>query len=325
MRCFVTGATGVVGRAVVPLLVAAGHDVRAVARDDTKAADLRAAGAEPVAVDLFDADGLRRATEGHDAVLHLATNVPAMSRASRASAWATHNRLRTETTSKLVDAARANGVARFVKESITFVYPDSGDRWIDESVVPDPSFAALEPTLDGERRALAFAERSHATGATPGVERVAVVLRFGLFYGGAGNRGTQEMLRAARLGRSTVGGPAGAYLSSIHADDAASAVVAALAVPSGTYDVVDDEPLTRGAYLEAFRTAFGVRRARPIPSFALRLGAGRAAAPLLASQRVSNRRFRAASGWSPAFPSAREGWAHEAARRAVREDVTRAR
>jgi nucleoside-diphosphate-sugar epimerase len=196
MRCFVTGATGVIGRPLVPQLVAAGHEVVAVARGDEKAASLRAAGAEPAAVDLFDAGAVHAATAGFDAVLHLATNVPPVSKAARPSSWELHNRLRTEATANLVAAAEANGVRRFVKESITFVYPDGGDGWITEDTPPDP--VAFAPTLEGERRALAFA----ASPASP--ERAAVVLRVALFYGGVGNPGTHHILTFPRWGLYTV-------------------------------------------------------------------------------------------------------------------------
>jgi nucleoside-diphosphate-sugar epimerase len=315
MRCFVTGATGVVGRPLVPALVGAGHDVVAVARDERKAAQLRSAGAEPVAVDLFEPDAVLDATTGCDAILHLATNVPPATKAGRRSAWAMHNRLRTEATANLVGAAEANGVTRFVKESITFVYPDHADGWITEALDPDPSFTALEPTLDGERRALAFAGRA---------ERVAVVLRYGLFYGGAGNRGTDEMLRLGRRRMSTIAGRPSAYLSSIHADDAATAALAALDAPTGTYNVVDDEPLTRRDHLDAISAAFRLGKLRTIPGWMLKLVGGRSAGALLASQRVSNERFRTTTGWAPHYVSAREGWAHEAARAAEKEESTRA-
>ncbi|HZJ26891.1 MAG TPA: NAD(P)-dependent oxidoreductase [Acidimicrobiia bacterium] len=311
MKVFLTGATGVLGRSVVPRLVGAGHDVTAVARDDAKASTLRDAGAQPVAVDLFDADAVLDGTRDHAAILHLATNVPPTSRAARKSAWVLHNRLRTEATRHLVAAGRMNGVTRFVKESVTFTYPDCGDRWIDEDVAPDPSFTLLAPTLEGERRALELAD---------GVQSpAAVVLRFGLFYGGAGNRATDEWLRTAWFGRVPVAGARDAFLSPIHVDDAAAAVVHALDVPTGVYNVVDAEPLSRGEHVEAFRAAFGLRRAKPTPGWPIRLVGGPSANALLASQRVANGRFRAASGWEPRYPSAREGWQHVAAGRSEEE------
>lgn len=299
MKLFVTGATGVIGRAVVPLLVGAGHDVRAVARRSEAAEALRLAGAAPVTVDLFDPDAVKQAVAGADAVLHLATNIPPLARAARKSSWASNNRLRTEATRNLVAAAEATGTTRFVKESITFTYLDRGDAWIDESAPTLEPVGLLGPTLEGEDLARGFGERG--TG-------VAVVLRFGLFYGGVGNRNTLEMLRLARFGRSTIAGRPEAFMSSVHVDDAAAAAVAALDVPAGTYNVGDDEPLTRRAHLDAFAAAFGTRRLRPTPGWVLRRAGGEAATALLASQRVSNEGFRDAAGWTPRYASAREGW-----------------
>jgi nucleoside-diphosphate-sugar epimerase len=150
-----------------------------------------------------------------------------------------------------------------------------------------------------------------------------VVLRFGLFYGGAGNRGTDENLKLARSRRSLLAGKPGAYMSAIYADDAAAAVVAALAVPTGIYNVVDDDPLTRREALDTFAAAFGTKRLHLNPTWAMRLLAGAASEVFTASQRCTNRKFRDATGWSPTFPSQREGWAAAAAQRA-RQEVTNA-
>lgn len=305
MKLFVTGGTGVLGRPTVAALVSAGHEVRAVCRRDDAAAALRAQGVEPVAVDLFDADAVKAATAGSDAILHLATSIPPVSKAARRSSWATNNRLRTEATRHLADAARVHGVARFVKESITFMYADAGERWIDEDAALLADLALLGATREGEETVLGLQPDGCA----------ATVLRFGLFYGAAGNRGTDEMLRIARYRRSTIAGSSAAFMSSIHVVDAAQAVVAALGAPPGLYNACDDEPLTRGDYLDAFARAFGTSKVRPIPSGVLRLAGGKSAAALVASQRCSNRRFREASGWAPRYPSAREGWVAEAAAR----------
>jgi nucleoside-diphosphate-sugar epimerase len=305
MKVFMTGATGVIGPGSVRALVAGGHDVRAVARGEAKAALVRELGAEPVAVDLFDADAVRAAVAGSDAVVHVATNVPPIKTAAKASAWATHNALRTTATEHLVAAARAAGTRVFVKESVSFSYPDCGDAWIDEDVAVDESIAMLQPTLEGERIALDFA----------GDDRTAVVLRFGLFYG-PHTRHTEEALRLARWRLSTVAGKRASYMSSLHTDDASSAVAAALQAPTGVYNVGDDEPLTRRAYLDAFSAGLGLHKLLLNPAWVLRLLAGRASRVLTPSQRCSNHRFRGATGWAPAFPSAREGWAAAGAVRA---------
>jgi nucleoside-diphosphate-sugar epimerase len=296
MKVFLTGATGAIGPTTARTLRDAGHDVRAVARTDAKADALRHVGAQPVAVDLFDAPGVLDATAGCDAIAHLATNVPEVIRAGRRGAWSMHNRLRTDATRILVGAAREHGIGVFLKESITFVYPDRGDAWIDESV-PPVAAGLLAPTLEGED----LVEQYTAAGGR------GVVLRFGLFYGPT-SRGTDENLRLARWRASSVAGPAGAFMSSIHTDDVATAVRAALDAPAGRYNVVDDEPLTRRAYLDAFAHAFGLPHLRRTPALLIRLGAGSAASAFVASQRVTSARFKETTGWSPSQRDARVGW-----------------
>jgi nucleoside-diphosphate-sugar epimerase len=309
MKVFLTGGTGVIGRPTAARLVEAGHTVRAVARRDAAAKQLRDAGVEPVAVDLFDAAAVRDAVTGCEAVLHLATNVPPYPKMGRPKNWTMHNRLRTEATRHLVDAARETGVRRMVKESVTFVYADGSDAWLDENAPLIAKLGMIAPTIDGEKIALELADGDAA----------AIVLRFGLFYGGAGNRGTDEMVKLARSRRSLMAGKPGAYMSSIHADDAAGAVVAALDAPTGIYNVADDEPLTRRAALDTFAAAFGTKKLHLTPTWAIRLVAGSATEALTASQRVSNRKLRTATGWSPTYPSLREGWAADVARRTTQE------
>lgn len=298
MKLFVTGATGAIGRPLIPRLVAAGHDVRAVARDDAKSRRLRDLGAEPAMLDLFDADAVHSAVAGSDAILHLATNVPTMSKAGFLPAWRTHNRLRTEVTESLLAAARDHGVGRFVKESVTFTYPDRGSEWIDESVAPETTAKALKPTLDGEH----MVERFGDEGGT------GVILRFGLFYG-PDVRAIDEFRRLARLRMSQLAGKPDSFMSSIHVDDGAAAVLAALDVESGVYNIVDDDPITRREYLDAYAAAFDLPRLHLIPGWVVRTLGGPAGKALIASQRVANGKFRGATEWAPAYRSAREGWA----------------
>lgn len=309
---FLTGATGALGIPTLPLLVAAGHRVRALARDDLKAQRIVARGAEPVRVDLFDRAAVLQATEGVDAIVHLATNVPPVSKMAFPSAWRMHNRLRTEATATLLEAARAHEVDVFVKESITFTYPDRGDEWIDESVALDESVKALQPTIEGERLVARF-------GADGGR---GVMLRFGLFYGPE-NRSTEETLSMARLRIAPIPGATAGYVSSIHVDDAATAVVAALDAPAGVYNVVDDDPVTRREYADAFAAAFDLPKLHVAPGAPMKIVGGSGARALIASQRVSNRRMRDTTGWAPAYPSVREGWAAIAAARSTnkKEDV----
>jgi nucleoside-diphosphate-sugar epimerase len=127
-----------------------------------------------------------------------------------------------------------------------------------------------------------------------------------------------SMLRAARRGWSMMPGDAGAYTVTIAADDAASAVAAALTAPAGTYNVVDDDPLTRAEWADALAAAVGRRHLRPLPRVATRAAAKRSP-NLVTSQRVTNAALKTATGWRPAHPSFREGarWLIDADARAA--------
>src|SRR5829696_889228 len=124
---FVTGATGVLGRATIPQLLASGHAVRALSRGAANDAAIRALGGEPVRGDLFDPESLTRALAGADAVLHLATRIPHSSEMWRRSAWVENDRIRAEGTMNLVNVALATGARVFVYPSFAFVYPNGGD------------------------------------------------------------------------------------------------------------------------------------------------------------------------------------------------------
>ena len=137
MKIFLAGGTGVVGTRALPALVAAGHQVTAVARSAAKAELVRSLGGRPVSVDLFDAAAVKAAVVDHDVVINLATSIPATAKAVRAAAWSDNERLRSEASNHLVDAALAAGAARFVQESIAFPYLDNGAEWIDEDHVVD--------------------------------------------------------------------------------------------------------------------------------------------------------------------------------------------
>ena len=294
MKLFVAGGTGVLGRRAVPRLVEAGHEVTALSRSAEKDELLRSLGATPVRVDLFDAPAVKDAAAGHEAVLNLATAIPPTTKAAKAGAWDTNDRIRREGSRNLVDAALATGAGRYVQESITFNYADAGDAWIDEeSPVEWGTFGAA--CEEAEAQARRFTDGGG----------VGVVLRFGAFYGPEGHH-MDDMAKLLRKRVAPDLSPDG-YRSSIHLDDAATAVVAALAVPAGTYNVVDDEPVDRRAWAEAFAASLGVKPPRFVGKVAKPF-AGKRAEMLLRSQRVSNRRFKEASGWAPAHPSVREGF-----------------
>lgn len=300
MKVFVIGGTGAIGRHAVRSLVAAGHPTTAVARTSEKAAQVREDGAEPVEVSIFDSSALAGAAAGHDAVVNLASKIPPMDKFMSSKAWAANDRVRREGSAAIVDAARTVGIDRVIQESVVMIYPDGGNEWITEETAPEEY-----PLAQGNLAAEASAARFTADGGA------GVVLRFGWFYGPGATHSEQFYAMAERhicvqMGR------AGTFLSSIHMADAGAAVVAALGVPAGIYNVVDDEPLTKRGYADALAEATGAKAWIRSPG-PLALLLGDRSTSLTRSIRASNERFRTASGWAPGFPSAREGWKATAA------------
>ncbi len=293
-RVLVTGATGAVGRLVVPQLLTRGHRVTAVARTPKKREELDALGANAVAVDLFDADGARRAMTGHDAVINLATHMPRSSlRMLLPWAWRENDRVRREGSATLVEAALAVGVSRFVQESFAPVYEDGGAQWIAEEWPQRPA-PYNRTVLDAERAAARFT----AGGG------VGVVLRFAGFYGP--DAALRDAVAIVRRGWGPLPGRAGAYWSSVSHEDAAGAVVAALEVPAGAYNVCDDDPLTRREWADALADAAGVPPPHLLPGWLAAVG-GSTVELLSRSQRMTNAKLRGASAWALHWRSAREG------------------
>jgi nucleoside-diphosphate-sugar epimerase len=297
MKVFVTGGTGVVGTRAVPALVADGHEVTALARSGAKAEVVRSLGGTPVEVDLFDAQAVKDAVVGHDAVANLATSIPPLSRAARSSAWEMNDRIRRDGSRILVDAALAAGASRYVQESIAFPYVDGGSDWIDEDHPVDNTFGPFS----GAGVAEAEAARFTAEGG------IGVVLRFAAFYAPEASNVVTFNKAVRRFRVSPLFGDPDGYMSFIHAEDAGSAVAAALRAPAGIYNVGDDHPMTRAEAGEVLAAANGRRRAFAIPRL-VRALAPASAKRLAASQRVSNARFKAATGWAPAHPSIRGSW-----------------
>ncbi len=295
MRIFVTGATGVIGRRLIPLLHDAGHEVTAVARWRGAHARLAAHGATAVTLDLFDPPAVRRAVAGHDVAVNLATHIPHPSRMFLPWAWRENDRLRREASAVLSDACLASDVTRIVQESFAPVYPDCGNQWIDEST-PIKPVRYNRTILDAECSALRF---GHAG-------RTAVVLRFGAFYGPDALQTTQ-FIKYVGKGWAPLPGPANAYFSSVSHDDAAAAVAAAITLPTGTYNVVDDEPVTHREYVDSLAQALRVAPPKLLPAWTAHLF-GSLGELVARSVRISNRRLRAESSWAPRYRSVRQGW-----------------
>lgn len=295
MRVFVTGATGAIGIRAVPLLLRSGHTVTAAGRSPVKRRYLEQQGAQVVEADLFDLTAMRQAVRRHDAIVNLATHMPSSAKKMMLPlAWRENDRLRRVGSATIVEAALTEGVARVVQESFAPIYVDSGDAWIDELTPVKPA-RYNRSVLDAERNAARFA----ASGGT------GVVLRFAALYGP--DHLFLEMLDVIRKGWSPLPGEPTAYITSLAQDDAAMAVVAALGVPSGTYNVAEDQPLRRGEWVGSLAAAAGLPSPRFLPSWLTRLG-GSAMRLLARSQRISNRKLRGRSNWAPRYRDPREAW-----------------
>jgi nucleoside-diphosphate-sugar epimerase len=290
MKVFVAGATGVLGRSAVQRFVEAGHDVTGVARSDEKANWLRENGARPVAVDVFDEPAVAEAVRGNDVVCNFATHIPSMTRLFLRSSWRTNDRLHAEASRILVDAALQAGASRYLQHSSGFMYADGGESWLDEDAPRDipPHGESIE---EAERQTLRFSEGGGA----------GVALRFGFFYGPSAGT-THDQIRTARMRLAPFPGDPDGFYPLIHTDDLGTASVAALHAPAAAYNVADDEPMTRRELADVVAVALGLKRLRIARIPVKRLDY------IARSQRVSNKRFKEATGWSPSFPSGREGW-----------------
>jgi nucleoside-diphosphate-sugar epimerase len=293
VRVAVTGATGVIGTAVVTELRRAGHDVVGLARTPEKAAVLRRHGATAVRTSLMDHDGLVAMFRNADVVCSLATHVPVGLAALRPGAWRVNDRLRTQGVRRVVAAARVAGVRRIVQESVSFLYADQGDAWVDEDAPLDIT-RATEPASVAESLVQDYTCDS----------RAGVVLRLGTIVGD--DPLTRFQLRVLRQGHAIgLGSPAG-WAHVLHTDDLGPAVLAALSAPSGVYNV-GAQPVRRHDLVAGFSVAAGresIDFVGPIPR---RLGGVRLE-PLTRSLRVSSDRFAAATGWAPSRPTFSSAW-----------------
>lgn len=296
MRILVSGATGVIGRRVVPLLLAHGHTVTALVHRPRGQGLPQFAGATCVVADLFDRTSLASAAAGHDALINLATHMPSAAwKMMFRSAWRLNDRIRTEGVANLADAAVQSGIGRVVQESFALTYPDRGDTWVDEET-------ALEPAA--YNRSVVDAEASVSRFTSAG--GIGVVLRFAAFYGPDAMQ-VQTYITGVRRGWAALPGDPDAYISSISHDDAAAAVVAALHARPGAYNVVDDEPVSRRVFFGFLAEALGIAPPRFLPPWTTPLF-GSVGGVMARSLRLSNRKLKAETNWAPRFRSVVEGW-----------------
>lgn len=293
MKVFVTGATGIMGRSAVTALLAAGHDVACLARSQHAADRVEAMGASAVRGGMFDPDVLVTAFAGCEAVCNMATHVPVGYAAIRPGAWRVNDRIRAVGSRLAAEAARVAGVRRLVQESVSLVYADCGDEWVDESS-PVLVNRATEPMALAEANAQSFA----------GCSRDSVVLRLGGIVGD--DEYTRWRLARARSGQPIGVGPPEAWAHVVHADDVGSAVLAALDAPSGIYNV-GAEPVRRRELAQMLAGAVGRDRSSLMSRTLVRLG-GERLELLTRSQRVSSAAFVSATGWKPQHRELSAGW-----------------
>jgi nucleoside-diphosphate-sugar epimerase len=300
MRVLIAGASGAVGRPLTGQLIAAGHQVVGITRSEANAARLRTAGAEAVVADVMDRENLLAAVREvrADAVVHQLTNLGTtnMRQAMRGT-----NELRTTGTAHLLGAARAVGARRFVTQSIVFGYGyrDHGPHVITE----DEPFGEPVPGQLGKVEA---ALRSNEEQVFTADEIEGISMRYGYFYGQ--DAFIRMIINLVRKRRLPVPSSGGGYGNFIYLDDAAAATVAALEKgrPGQAYNIVDDEPVRWGDFLDTVAAEFGARRPRRVPAWLFR------AIPYLGaiintSMHVSNAKAKRELGWVPAVSTYRDG------------------
>lgn len=302
MKVFIAGATGVLGKRVVRLLTEQGHEVTGLARRPQNESLLNSLNAKVARVDIFDRPALIQAVRGHDAVLHLATNIPTKSRPRRQD-WQMNDRLRTEGTQNLLLAALEADVKVYVQESIVHLYNRYDGAEVDERspLIENPPFP-LRSALTLER----MIEQEMARHRLPGI-----ILRFGGFYG-HDSWNTQSLLNGLRARMLPVIGSGESFWNLIHLDDAARAVVAAVQAPNGSlrraYNIVDSTPVTLKELFHGLAKILKASPPRTIPTALARLIVGGDALKFMQiSVRASNTAARAGLGWIPSYPSYREG------------------
>jgi nucleoside-diphosphate-sugar epimerase len=305
LRIFIAGASGTLGRRLVPRLVARGHHVTGTTR--SRSDELRALGAEPVIVDPLDAAALRAAVAAAEpeVVVHQLTALSGLGMTRNFDkAFAMTNRLRTEGTDNLIAAARAAGARRLVWQSYAgWPYAREGSLVKTEDDPLDP-----EPPADA-RETLAAIRHLEEAVMSSGLE--GVVLRYGGFYGaGTSIDKGGDHSELVRKRRFPIGGAGQGVWSFVHIDDAAAATVAAIEGGSpGIYNVVDDEPASAAEWLPELASQLGAPAPRHMPGWLVRLAAGPQAYSLMTRTRgASNRKAARDLGWRPAH-SWRQGFA----------------
>jgi nucleoside-diphosphate-sugar epimerase len=307
MRVFLAGATGAIGRQLVPLLLAGGHQVTGMTRSPERARELEAQGAQSVVADALDEAAVRAAVANArpEAVIHQLTAIPArLDPRTIERDFALTNRLRSEGTRYLVAAAREAGARRLIAQSIVFAYAPGPPGTV--HVESDPLLSEQQGPKSFRSTARALSELERAV-----LDAGGIALRYGYFYG-PGNGIARDGTLAAELLRRripVVGRGRGVW-SFIHIEDAARATVAALAHDGpAVFNVVDDEPVPVAQWLPALAQALGAPRPWRVPTLIARPLAGSYGIQTMTRvQGASNELAKRELDWQPRYPSWREGF-----------------
>ena len=303
MRVFVTGATGALGRYLVPGLIAAGHQVTASTRTPGNVAQLRAAGAEPVVLDGLDREAVIAAVQAAapEVIVHQMTALAGMrSLRNPDKQFAATNELRTRGTDNLLAAAARAGARRVVAQGYAGAGPDKRSGPLKTETDP-PDW---RPIRSASR---AFAAMRHVEETVPAGAPEGIVLRYGGFYGPGASDFLLEMLRKRQV--PVIGGGTGVW-SFIEITDAAAATVAAVDKGApGIYNVVDDDPAPVSEWLPYLAEVAGAKPPLRVPALLGRLLGGEfVVAQMTTSRGFSNHKARKDLGWVPQYPSWREGF-----------------
>jgi 2-alkyl-3-oxoalkanoate reductase len=307
MKIFLAGATGALGKRLVPRLIDHGHTVVGTTRSQAKAAALWEVGAKPVVLDALDRDAVVAAVAeaDPDAIVHQLTALAGADFRRFEKSFELTNRLRTDGIDHLLAAAQAAGVRRFVAQSFAgWPYARVGGPVKRED---DP----LDPEPVGQTRTTHEAIR-HLEGAVTGTEGIdGIALRYGGFYGpGTGLEPSGAQLAMIRKRRWPIVGAGRGVWSFVHIDDAAAATVVALERGKpGIYNIVDDDPAPVAEWLPYLAEVAGAKPPMRVPAWLGRIVAGEHTVALMDEARgASNEKARSELGWQPSHPSWRQGF-----------------
>jgi 2-alkyl-3-oxoalkanoate reductase len=305
MRVILSGASGAIGRFLVPQLVEAGHEVVGLTRRRDKADALGALGARGVVVDALDREAVRQVVldAAPEAVIDQLTSLPRDYDLRDPHLYDANDEIRSKGTPALHDAAREAGARRFVMQSVAFLYAPEGD-WVKSEDAP----MWMDAPMPFARSVRVLADNEQRITGDPDVE--GVVLRYGFFYGPGTYYAPDGSIAAqVRKRQFPIVGKGQGMMSYVHLRDAAAATVAALDRGRGIYNVVDDDPAPAREWLPVYAQAIGARRPLRIPAWIARLVAGGMIARAATELRgASNAKAKAELGWQPSIPSWREGF-----------------